>query len=113
MRRSRATFIALFAAGFLAVGVNPAMAAGAVANSCAVTDVVTAVVPAPGGGDYWYRLGCGQGMSNVKRATVLKHPFYVKLPGLAPNCMKAGQWFYPNNTGLDRTAVLTPTVRCK
>lgn len=89
--------------------IGTASAAGAVANSCAVTAAVK-VEHTNGRISY---LGCGDGISNVRRATVTGRPFYVKLPGKAPMCRQAGVWFYPNNRGYESTAVLTPTVRCR
>lgn len=110
--RVRALLVSTLTAVTVAAGVataTPALAAGAVANSCAVT---ASVKVEKVGGRIEY-LGCGQGTSNVRRATVTGRPFYVTLPGKAPMCRQAGQWFYPNNSGYERTAVLTPTVRCR
>jgi hypothetical protein len=98
----------------------PAVAAkggGSVANSCAaIADVqIWKQDNSPDGTIKGFRieyLPCGQGTSNVWRATVKAHPFYVKTPGRAPFCMNAGQFYYPANRGLDQTAVLTPTMSC-
>lgn len=110
--RARALLVSTLTAATLATGVavaSPALAAGAVANSCAVTAPVK-VEHTNGRVSY---LGCGDGISNVRRATVVGRPYFVKLPGKAPMCRQAGVWFYPNNRGYESTAVLTPTVRCR
>lgn len=111
MTRLRVLLVGLLASAGILLVASPAQAAGAVANSCAVTAPVQVAKKAPGGA-YMSWLGCGQGTSNVWWATVQGHPFYVKVYGAAPFCMKPGQLFYPNNSGYERTAILTPTVRC-
>lgn len=84
-------------------------AGGSVANSCAVVASVK-VVHTNGSIEY---LRCGKGTSNVRHATVVGRPFYVKLPDKAPMCRQAGVKFYPNNRGIGDEAVITPTVRCR
>lgn len=91
---------------------SPALAAGSVANSCAVVAPVEVWKKVNAYGWTIERLGCGQGTSGVWRTTVKQHPFTVKTPGRAPWCMNPGQWYYPANGGNSETAVLTPTVRC-
>lgn len=114
--RRRFAFAALFIISLIAVAAlaGPVKAAGggAVANSCAVKAEVMVARQARGGiHPYW--LKCGEAMGNLKWATVHGHPFYVRVAGGPMICLKPGQKFYPNNAGLDRTAVITPTVRCR
>lgn len=108
--------LVLLASLALVLGIaSPALAAGSVANSCAVSASVEVWKKEVVNGITGYRISylpCGTGTSNVYRATVWSRPFYVKIPGRQPFCLQAGQWFYPYNSGGSTTAVLTPTVRC-
>lgn len=114
MRKILVPLLAMVVLGFGVALASPAQAAGSIANSCAVTETVTVVKATKvKGGAHMEFLKCGQATSNVLWATVHGRPFYVKLPGIAPVCLQAGQLFYPNNRGHERTAVLTPTVRCR
>jgi hypothetical protein len=113
----RKVLVTVAAAAAVLGTASPAAAAGSVANSCAATAPVQVwkeSYSASGRIPGWTieQLPCGQGTSNVWRATVTSRPFYVKTPGRAPFCMNAGQWYYPANRGNDQTAVLTPTVSC-
>lgn len=107
--------MAVVLALMLTLVATPAQAApsrgGAVANSCAVKAEVMVARKTRGGiNPTW--LKCGEAKGPVDWATVTTGPFYVKLPGTKPICLKAGQRFYPNNSGFERTAVITPTRRC-
>lgn len=114
----RRTLLTIATAAAVVLGTaGPASAAGSVANSCAVPAPLTvwkADNSADGTVQGWRieRIPCGQGTSNVTRATVKSRPFYVREPGRAPFCMNPGQWYYPSNAGAGHETIFTPTISC-